>query len=313
VSLLSARGIRRSFKREDGTSLEILRGIDLDLEAGERVSIVGRSGSGKSTLLNIIGLLDKPTEGTVEFDGEDALRMRAGARDRLRGSSIGFVFQQFNLLPGRTALENVEMPLLYESGLSFWRRSRIARETLELVGLGERAGWKPARLSGGEQQRVAIARALVRSPKLILADEPTGALDVDTGGAIMDLLERVSHETGATIVTITHDRLIAGRADRVVRVREGLLADDDPGEDAVPTGDDDGRALVGVAASAGAGADRIGDGAGSTAPDAAGPQRRFAAGNPFAPPTGPPPAASAPPAASSTSAASEPVDPRAEA
>ncbi|WP_261164031.1 ABC transporter ATP-binding protein [Microbacterium sp. Marseille-Q6965] len=220
---LHARGLTRTVALPDAEPLHILRGVDLDVEVGDHVSIMGRSGSGKSTLLNILGLLDEPTAGVLEFDGVPVDRMSPGRRDRTRGRSVGFVFQQFNLLPRRTARENVEMPLLYDGGRGFWRRRRLAAEMLERVGLGERMDQMPERLSGGEQQRVAIARALVRAPRLILADEPTGALDVETGSVIMSLLDEVATQSGAALITITHDPHVAARAQRVYRLHAGVL------------------------------------------------------------------------------------------
>jgi putative ABC transport system ATP-binding protein len=226
MSLVSVRGLRKAVSLPDGSTLEILRGIDLEVEAGSRTAIVGRSGSGKSTLLNILGLLDTPTDGAHDFDGVDVGRAGSLRRDRIRGAEVGFVFQQFNLLQGRTAVENVEVPLLYATGRDFWRRRRAAVEMLDRVGLADRADTQPHRLSGGEQQRVAIARALVRTPRLILADEPTGALDVDTGRSVMELLETVAAETGAALMTITHDAAVAARADLVYRIDHGLVVDD---------------------------------------------------------------------------------------
>ena len=187
--LLELRDLRRSVRLPSHEELHILRGIDLSVEAGDHVAIVGRSGSGKTTLLNLLGLIDHQTGGELLFDGLDVSRLGDRRRARLRGASIGFVFQQFNLLDGRTALENVMMPLMYGSAGQFWRREKLALEMLERVGLADRAQQLPSRLSGGEQQRVAVARALVRRPRLILADEPTGALDVTTGEAVMALLD----------------------------------------------------------------------------------------------------------------------------
>ena len=227
MTLVQARGVGRRVELPDGTPLTILSDVDLTITEGDRVSIVGRSGSGKSTLLNLLGLLDAPTEGELRFLGHDVRAVGSGRRDRLRGREIGFVFQQFNLLPGRTALENVQTPLLYSGGREFWHRERIAREMLERVGLGERLATRPERLSGGEQQRVAIARALVRRPRLILADEPTGALDLETGAEVMALIESVAAETGAALVTITHDPAIAARSMRHLRLAAGRLHDTD--------------------------------------------------------------------------------------
>lgn len=232
MSLVALRGVTKHVLLPDDTRLDILRGIDLTVDAGDHVAIVGRSGSGKSTLLNILGMLDLPSEGEVLFReqtvrGANGKRLRRGALDRLRGREVGFVFQQFNLLAGRTATDNVAMPLGYATGRQFWRRRRLAEEMLDRVGLGHRLESVPERLSGGEQQRVAIARALVRRPALILADEPTGALDVETGAAVMELLDEVASETDAALVTITHDLHVAARARRHYRLEQGILADVD--------------------------------------------------------------------------------------
>jgi putative ABC transport system ATP-binding protein len=223
MPLLRLDDVTRSVRIPDAEPLHILRGVDLEVDTGDHVSIVGRSGSGKSTLLNLLGLLDAPTTGRISFDGEPLERMSGARRDRKRGRDIGFIFQQFNLLPRRSALENAMTPLLYATGRSFWRRRAIAAAMLERVGLGHRLDAMPERLSGGEQQRVAIARALVRGPRLILADEPTGALDVDTGAAVMALLDEVATSTGAALVTITHDPNVAALARRHYRLEEGRL------------------------------------------------------------------------------------------
>jgi putative ABC transport system ATP-binding protein len=223
VALLSLRGVTRIVEIPDAAPLHILRGLDIDVSVGDHVSIVGRSGSGKTTLLNILGLLDAPTAGTVEFDGRLTSTLSARERDIARGREIGFIFQQFNLLGGRTALENVMAPLMYASGRQFWRRRELATEMLERVGLGERVNTMPELLSGGEQQRVSIARALVRGPRLILADEPTGALDIDTGAAVMALLDQVAEASGAALITITHDANVAALARRHFRLDRGVL------------------------------------------------------------------------------------------
>ena len=231
MSLLSLRGVCREVPLPDGSLLPILTGVDLEVEAGGHVAVVGRSGSGKSTLLNILGLLDTPTAGSYLLDGEPTDSLRARRRSRLRGEVFGFVFQQFNLLPRRTAVENVAAPLLYASGRAYLTRARAAREMLDRVGLGARVDQVPERLSGGEQQRVAIARALVRRPRVVLADEPTGALDVETGARVMALLTEVTAETGAALVTITHDLSVAALADRRFRLEGGRLSPlDRPGE-----------------------------------------------------------------------------------
>ena len=164
MTLLQLRGVTRTVELPDAEPLHILRGVDLDVEVGDHVSIVGRSGSGKSTLLNLLGLLDTPTSGQLIFDGVPLEKLTGGERDRRRGADVGFIFQQFDLLGGRTALENVMTPLLYATGRQFWRRERIATEMLEKVGLGERLASMPEQLSGGEQQRVAIARAVANAP-----------------------------------------------------------------------------------------------------------------------------------------------------
>jgi putative ABC transport system ATP-binding protein len=223
VTLLQLTGVTRTVELVDAPPLTILSGVDLDLAVGDRVSIVGRSGSGKSTLLNLLGLLDNPTSGQMIFDGTDVTTFSSGARDRVRGANVGFIFQQFNLLQGRTALENVMTPLLYAEGRQFWQRRRLAAEMLDRVGLGHRLTSLPDKLSGGEQQRVAIARSLVRTPRLILADEPTGALDLETGAAVMDLLDEVATASGAALVTITHDPAIAARSTRHFRLEAGVL------------------------------------------------------------------------------------------
>lgn len=206
-----------------GEDLHILRGLNLSVEAGEHVSIVGRSGTGKSTLLNIVGLLDKPSSGRYFVDGRDTRKLGEGRRAHMRGNMFGFVFQQFNIFSARTAQENVEVPLLYTSGSQFWRRHDLATSMLGRVGLGDRLDSYPTEMSGGEQQRIAIARALVRRPRIILADEPTGALDLDTGRSVMELLEKVAEESDAALIVITHDVNVATRADRVLSLYDGVL------------------------------------------------------------------------------------------
>ena len=223
MTLLRLENVTRSVELPDESPLEILKGVNLEVSVGDHVSIVGRSGSGKSTLLNLLGMLDTPTSGEIYFDDKPLGEYRAGARDRKRGSDIGFIFQQFNLLGGRTALENVMMPLFYASGREFFNRKKLATRMLEKIGLGERMDYMPERLSGGEQQRVAIARSLVRGPRLILADEPTGALDIETGKAIMALLDEVAEASGAALITITHDANIAALARRHYRLDQGVL------------------------------------------------------------------------------------------
>lgn len=223
--LLELRDLRRSVTLPSREELHILRGIDLQVEAGDHVAIVGRSGSGKTTLLNLLGLIDRQSSGELLFDGVDVSHLGERHRARLRGASIGFVFQQFNLLDRRTALENVMMPLMYGTAGQFWRREQLALEMLDRVGLADRAQQQPSRLSGGEQQRVAVARALVRGPRLILADEPTGALDVTTGEAVMALLDEIARDSDAALVTITHDLQVAALSRRSFLLDEGTLHD----------------------------------------------------------------------------------------
>ena len=223
MSLVHLRDVTRTVTLPDGEDLHILRGVNLDVAAGEHVSIVGRSGTGKSTMLNIIGLLDAPTSGTYELDGVDTTRLGEGRRARMRGEDFGFVFQQFNIFAARTAAENVEVPLLYASGAQLLCRRSIALDMLERVGLADRADSHPGEMSGGEQQRIAIARALVRRPRVILADEPTGR-------AVMTLLEEVARESDSALIVITHDMAVAARASRAYELYDGVLHEvTDPG------------------------------------------------------------------------------------
>ncbi|MDD2202157.1 MAG: ABC transporter ATP-binding protein [Firmicutes bacterium] len=198
-----------------------LRDITLDIADGDFVSIMGPSGSGKSTLMHIIGCLDRPTSGRYLLGGEDVSRLDDASLAHIRNKRIGFVFQQFNLLPRETVLANVEIPLIY-AGVKARARRRIAAEALERVGLGDRMRHRPSEISGGQKQRAAIARALVNSPSLILADEPTGNLDTKTGHEILDILTELNAE-GATVMLVTHDREIAERANRIVQLRDGAI------------------------------------------------------------------------------------------
>lgn len=223
AQLLKLEAVTRSVRLPDDSELHILNGINLSVHEGDHIAIVGRSGTGKSTLLNILGLLDRPTSGTLAWRGKDATKLSARKAAEARGRDLGFVFQQFNLLPGRTALENVMAPLMYSTGRDFWRRRQLASEALERVGLGARLDSMPQTLSGGEQQRVAIARALVRRPRVVLADEPTGALDVSTGRAVMELLDEATIDSGAALITITHDANVAALAREQFRLEGGAL------------------------------------------------------------------------------------------
>lgn len=205
-----------------------LRGVDLDIAKNEFVAIMGASGSGKSTLMNILGCLDKPTGGTYELSGHAVHKMRAGELARVRNKEIGFVFQSFELLNRATALKNVMLPLIYSATGWFGAKKR-AKEALQRVGLGDRMGHKPNQLSGGQKQRVAIARALVNKPSILLADEPTGALDSKTSEDIMALFKAL-HDEGQTVVLVTHEEDIAGHAKRIIRLRDGRIVSDHPTE-----------------------------------------------------------------------------------
>ena len=209
-----------------GAVVQALDGVRLVIEAGDFVAIMGPSGSGKSTLLHLLGLLDRPSSGTYRLDGEDVSRLGPDRQAALRSRKIGYIFQSFNLLARNTALENVELPLVY-SGVSGTERRRKASAALDAVGLGHRAAHWPRQLSGGEQQRVAIARAMVNDPSLILADEPTGALDSRTGLAVMALFQALNR-AGRTLVLVTHDAEVAHHAARIVRVHDGRPVSDLP-------------------------------------------------------------------------------------
>ncbi len=223
--LLRVENLRRSYQVGDVT-VHALRGVDLSVPRGAFLAIMGVSGSGKSTLMNILGLLDQPSSGHYFLAGEDVSGFDRDKRAVLRNRVIGFVFQNFNLLPRTSALENVELPLLYDGkDSSAAERHQRAARLLELVGLAERSDHTPSQLSGGQQQRVALARSLVNEPELLLADEPTGNLDSRTSVEIMEVLQRLNRERGITIVLITHEAEIAEYAERVVRVRDGRIVE----------------------------------------------------------------------------------------
>ena len=218
--MIVMQGIRKEYRMGDNV-VAALDGVDIHIKPGEFVSIIGPSGSGKSTLMNIIGCLDTADEGEYRFDGLDIADYSENELASIRGKKIGFVFQQFNLLPKLTAQENVELPLIYQ-GMSAGRRHKRSREALERVGLEDRRHHKPTELSGGQQQRVAIARALAGNPSLILADEPTGNLDSKTGEDVMQLFHEL-HKAGNTIVLITHDAKIAAQTPRSIHIHDGRV------------------------------------------------------------------------------------------
>lgn len=220
------KSVEKTYFKPDGSVLvRALAGIDLTIPAGQYVAIMGPSGSGKSTLMNVLGCLDRPTEGEYFLDGKDVSRMGDEELSAYRGRKIGFVFQAFNLISQLTVEDNVEVPLFYQRIPKETRRRR-AREKLELVGLGDRLGHRPSELSGGQQQRAAIARALVTEPVVLMADEPTGNLDTATGDAILGVIEEL-HRAGMTVLMVTHDDAIAERCQRVVRLRDGLIESDE--------------------------------------------------------------------------------------
>ena len=231
-ALLQLSGITKTYTLGP-VAIEVLRGVDLEVAGGELLSIMGPSGSGKSTLMNIIGLLDRPTSGSCRLDGRDVSTMSDDTLSGFRNASIGFVFQSFQLLSHLTALENVCVPLVYR-GFGTAGMQKRARAMLEKVGMGDRTGHTPSRLSGGQKQRVAIARALVGEPAIVLADEPTGALDADTAGEVMGLLARLNREDGVTIVIITHDAAVAGHCRRRVRIVDGMLREADGADPSGP-------------------------------------------------------------------------------
>ena len=220
--LIRMRGIVKRFYIGQPSELEILHGIDLDVKEGEFVSIVGASGSGKSTLMNMIGVLDRPTEGTYWLDGTDVQDAQDDELSQIRNRKIGFVFQNFNLISRTNARKNVELPMMY-AGIPQKKRTQRAEELLDLVGMADRMDHQPNELSGGQKQRVAIARAMANDPAIILADEPTGALDSKTGRMVMDLFHRLNREQGKTIVLITHNQELAAETSRVLTMRDGIL------------------------------------------------------------------------------------------
>ncbi len=218
--ILDLQNIYKDYVQEK-LVVPVLKDVSLTVEEGEYVAIMGPSGSGKTTLMNIIGCLDKPTSGSYSLAGEDVMRLKDKELSDLRLKSIGFVFQSFHLMPRETAIENVSLPLSY-AGIKKKERKERSIAALERVGLGDRVTFRPTQLSGGQKQRVAIARAMVNSPKILLADEPTGALDSKSGEQIMELFDKLNEE-GVTVVMITHDSNIAARAKRMVRIIDGVI------------------------------------------------------------------------------------------
>ncbi|HCW54808.1 MAG TPA: peptide ABC transporter ATP-binding protein [Clostridium sp.] len=221
-NIIEMNNIVKSFYIGTPNELNILKGIDIVVKEGEFVSIVGASGSGKSTLMNIIGALDKPTNGTYMLDNIDVSSLEDNELSNIRNKKIGFVFQTFNLIPRSTALSNVELPMLY-AGVSAKLRKERAEHLLELVGMEDRMKHLPNELSGGQKQRVAIARALANDPSIILADEPTGALDSETGRLVMDIFHKVHEREGKTIVFITHNNELANETQRIITLKDGRI------------------------------------------------------------------------------------------
>lgn len=221
--VIHIRNIVRNFQMGQET-VYVLKGIDLDIERGEYVAIMGPSGSGKSTLMNLLGCLDTPTSGKYVLNGSDVSQMSDDQLAEIRNKEIGFVFQTFNLLPRTTAIENVALPMIY-AGVSKSDRTVRAKEVLTSVGLADRMEHKPSELSGGQRQRVAVGRALVNKPSIILADEPTGNLDSKTSLEIMQLFDEI-HQAGNTVIVVTHEEDVAKRAHRVIRLRDGIIESD---------------------------------------------------------------------------------------
>jgi len=228
MALVELRQIKKSFMlgKEE---LEILHGIDFTVEKGEFVTMMGPSGSGKSTTMNILGCLDRPTSGTYILDGEDVGLLDVDMLAEIRNSKIGFVFQGYNLLPKTSAIENVELPLLY-AGVPSKERHKLARKALEDMGLGDRMYHEPTQLSGGQQQRVAIARGIVNRAPILLTDEPTGNLDSKTSDEIMSLFQKLNSQDGITIILVTHEADVAAYAKRIVHFKDGMILSDGPNE-----------------------------------------------------------------------------------
>lgn len=231
--IIDAKSIIKRYYIGQPNELEILHGIDLQVREGEFVAIVGASGSGKSTLMNIIGVLDKPTSGEYNLDGVDVMKAKDNELSEIRNKKIGFVFQTYNLIARTSALKNVELPMMYAKVPGRKRHSR-AKELMELVDMGERMHHNPDELSGGQKQRVAIARAMANDPALILADEPTGALDSKTGRKVMDIFHKLHEEKEKTIILITHSPELAGECERILTLSDGLFTGEREGTGHAP-------------------------------------------------------------------------------
>lgn len=228
AKLIELRNVYKIYGEGLESEVRALDGVSLDIEKGEFVAVVGQSGSGKSTMMNVLGCLDIPTRGTYHLDGVDVLELSDKQLSRIRNKQIGFIFQQYNLIQNLTVLENVELPLIYQ-GIDPIDRQELAMQALTRVGLADRAQHKPTQMSGGQQQRVAIARAISTRPPIIMADEPTGALDSRTGHEVLGFLQQLNKE-GSTVILITHDNGIAATARRIVRIADGKIIEDHPQE-----------------------------------------------------------------------------------
>ena len=222
--LIDVKNLYKIYNEGEESEVRALNGVTLTIDRGEFVAIIGQSGSGKSTLMNILGCLDIPTYGDYHLDGVDVTELTDRQLAHIRNKQIGFIFQGFNLIPALNAWENVELPLIYQ-GIPFYKRGDLVEEALERVGLADRSRHKPTEMSGGQQQRVAIARAIATHPPIIMADEPTGALDSKTGRHVLEILHGL-HDDGSTVILITHDNGIAATAERIVRISDGAIVYD---------------------------------------------------------------------------------------